>query len=95
MANWSGRSCGTLETYFSWRYWDNLGSDMESLSTTIRNVALVIGGSAAILLALWRSRVAERQAASAEGSLLNERYQKGAEMLGSPLSRFGLVVSMH
>ena len=90
LLGWEGRlwligvvAVVTLETYFSWHYWDNLGSDMESLSTTIRNVALVIGGSAAILLALWRSRVAERQVAVAEGSLLNERYQKGAEMLGS------------
>ena len=66
-----------------WRFWDELGSDTESLSTTIRNVALVIGGVIAVLLAMWRSRVAERQAATAQQGLLNERYQKGAEMLGS------------
>ena len=67
----------------SWQFWDKLTDTMESLSTTIRNVALVIGGVAAILLAVWRSRVAERQAATSQQGLLNERYQKGAEMLGS------------
>ena len=35
------------------------------------------------MLAIWRSTVAERQSATAQQGLLNERYQKGAEMLGS------------
>ena len=52
-------------------------------STTIRNMVLVLGGVIAGILALWRSIVAERQADTAQQSLLNERYQKGAEMLGS------------
>ena len=64
-------------------FWDKLGGDTESFSTTLRNVALVIGGVAAILLAMWRSRVSERQAETARQSLMNERYQRGAEMLGS------------
>ena len=71
-------------------FWDKLGGDTESFSTTLRNVALVIGGVAAILLAVWRSRVSERQATiaqyqaeTAQQSLMNERYQRGAEMLGS------------
>ena len=71
-------------------FWDKLGGDTESFSTTLRNVALVIGGVAAILLAMWRSRVSERQATiaqcqaeTAQQSLMNERYQRGAEMLGS------------
>ncbi len=55
----------------------------ESGSTTIRNVFLVIGG----LIALWFARkrfvVADGRAKTAQHSLLNERYQKGAEMLGS------------
>ena len=58
-------------------------NDGESGSTTIRNVALVVAGAIALALALWRSRVADRQANTAQQSLLNERYQKGAEMLGS------------
>ena len=53
-------------------------------------MGLVIGAVVAGLLAIWRSRVAERQASAAQRqvkaaqqSLLNERYQRGAEMLGS------------
>ena len=55
----------------------------ESASTTIRNIALVAAGPIALLLAIWRAVVAERQATTAQQGLLNERYQKGAEMLGS------------
>ena len=81
-----------------WRFWEELrGDGQDSLSTTIRNVGLVVGGVVAILLALWRSRVAERQAAAsqqqseaaqrqteiARQGLLNERYQRASEMLGS------------
>ena len=67
----------------SWVYWKDLTSDQESLISTIRNLALVVGGVVAVLLAMWRSRVAERQAATSHQGLLNERYQRGAEMLGS------------
>ncbi len=35
---------------------------VESNSTTIRNVGLVVGGIVAVMLAMWRSLVAERQA---------------------------------
>ena len=62
----------------------------ESGSTIIRNLGLVIGGLIAIGLAYWRSIVADRQAKASQQQaetsqrgLLNERYQKGAEMLGS------------
>ena len=67
----------------SWCFWEDLNDGKDSLSTTVRNVALVIGGVIAMLLAVWRSRVAERQAATAQQGLMNERYQKAAEMLGS------------
>ena len=69
--------------------WDWLAKD-ESGSATIRNIGLVIAGSLAIPLAIWRAVVADRQASSAQHQteiaqqgLLNERYQKAAEMLGS------------
>ena len=69
--------------------WDWL-ADNESGSATIRNIGLVIAGSVAIPLAIWRAVVADKQASSAQHQttiaqqgLLNERYQKGAEMLGS------------
>ena len=70
-------------------YWDWLSAG-ESGSTTVRNVGLVIAAVIALPLAIWRSIVSERQAHTArtqseiaERGLLNERYQKGAEMLGS------------
>ncbi len=55
----------------------------ESGGAILRNLALTVLAVIGLPLALWRSRVAERQANTAEHGLLNERYQKGAEMLGS------------
>ena len=55
----------------------------ETGSVTIRNLGLVIAGLVALYLAIWRGLVAQRQADAAQQSLRNERYQKGAEMLGS------------
>ena len=69
-------------------YWDWL-SIRESNGSTIRNIVLAAAAVIALPPAIWRSKVAERQAATAqrqsetaERGLLNERYQKGAEMLG-------------
>ena len=71
-------------------FWETLHGDEVSVSNTIRNLGLVIGGAEAILLATWRSLVARKQAAATEHQadaaqqiLLNERYQKAAEMLGN------------
>ena len=63
-------------------YWDWLSIE-ESNGSTIRNVVLTVAAVIALPLALWRSIVAEKKAATAQRGLLNERYQKGAEMLGS------------
>ena len=71
----------------------------ESNSTTLRNFGLLLGGFIAVILAIWRSSVAERQAKAAldqafvaqtqantaQESLRHDRYQRGAEMLGSQL----------
>ena len=64
---------------FSVYFWCWLVAD-ESGSTTIRNLGLVIAAIVALPLAIWRSIVAERQAATAQrqsetaqSSLLNER----------------------
>ena len=65
-------------------FWDWLRND-DSGSTTIRNLVLALAAIIAFPLALWRSIVAERQATTALRGLLNERYQKGAEMLGNNL----------
>ena len=72
-------------------YWDWLkgGPDHTGNADAVRSVALVVGGIVSILLALWRSVVAERQAAAAkrqseigERTYLNERYRQAASMLG-------------
>ena len=77
--------------------WGWLSGD-ESGSATIRNIGLVLAGSLAIPLAIWRAVVADKQASStqhqtaiAQQGLLNERYQKAAEMLGSevPFGAYG------
>ena len=82
-------------TVLAFVFWDRL-SDGESPSTTIRNVGFVIAGLVALPLAVWRGVVADKQStaahrqaataleqsAIAQRSLLNERYQQGANMLG-------------
>lgn len=70
---------------FEVNYWSWLAGD-DSGSTTISNVALVLAGVIALSLAVWRARVASRQADTAQQGLLDERYQKGAEMLGSQVN---------
>ena len=62
----------------------------ETKGTTLRNIGILIAGFLALLLALWRSLVAERQAKSSEGQLnatqqsyRQQRYERGAEMLGN------------
>ena len=100
LVTWLGTSItllivGGVLTLLRWDWfavsWDWLSGD-ESNSATIRNIGLVIAGLIALLLAIWRAKVADRQASAAERQvgtaqegLLNERYQKGAEMLGSPV----------
>ena len=61
-----------------------------SNSETLRNVGFLVAGLLAFVFAGWRACVAERQANAAQQqsevaqqSLLNERYQRGAEMLGN------------
>ena len=96
---WTGAIAMVLAigALLSWFFWEDINDGNDSLSTIIRNLALVIGGTIAVLLAVWRSRISERQATAAQDhaetaqrqaetaqrGLLNERYQRGAEMLGS------------
>ena len=79
--------------YLTWWQWDWLranGSEATSKSDTLRNAGLMLGGVLALVFALWRGWVAEqqsttarRQADIAQLSLVNERYERGAEMLGN------------
>ena len=66
-------------SYINW-CWLNDGA---SASETIRNIVLVNAAIIGLPLAIWRSHVAASQTETSQHSLLNERYQKGAEMLGS------------
>ena len=65
-------------------YWEWF-SGGESGSTTLRNLGLMVAGVIALWFAYRRSCVADRQAETSHRGLLNERYQRGAEMLGSPV----------
>ena len=53
----------------------------ESPSATIRNAALVIAAPVTLLLAVWRSHVAHRQAGLAQRGLHDERYRTAVGML--------------
>ena len=81
----------SLGAVLSTEHWDWLqgGTGPTNNAATVRNIALVVGGIVAILTALWRSLVAERQATAAtrqaeigERTYLNESYRQAASMLG-------------
>lgn len=67
-----------------------------SNSETLRNVGFLLAGAIAFVLAMWRGWVAERQAETAQRGLLNERFQRGVEMLGSHVLsvRMGGVIAL-
>ena len=67
--------------FITYECWDWLVGDANR-SAVVRTVVLVLASVIGLPVALWRSWIAQRQAATAEGGLLNERYQKAAEMLG-------------
>lgn len=71
----------------AWCLWGWLqgGGDAESNGETLRNVSIMLGAVVALVFAFWRSWVAERQANTARRSLAYERFQKGVEMIGSPV----------
>ena len=68
---------GCLYAYWG-PIWEILWGDNERL----RNFVLIIVAALGLPVAIWRSCTAHLQAATAQRSLLNERYQKAAEMLG-------------
>ena len=77
-------------TIYFWDWFHPEASTTVSNSETLRNVGLLVGGALAFVFAVWRSWVAERQATTAQHQaetahlgLLNDRYQKAADMLGS------------
>ena len=83
-------TAGIWLTWWQWDWFRSGGSETASNGDTLRNAGLMLGGVVALIFALWRGWVAEqqsttasRQADIAQQGLLNERYERGAEMLGS------------
>ena len=83
---------GLWVTWWQWEWLRSGGPETASNGETLRNAGLMLGGVIALIFALWRGWVAEQQKATAQRqvdiaqqSLLNERYERGAEMLGSPV----------
>ena len=81
---------GLFVTYWQWDWLRSSGSESASNSDTLRNAVLILGGLLALVFALWRgwvaqqqSATAQRQASIAQQSLMNEQYERGAEMLGN------------
>lgn len=62
--------------------WLQEGSGEETNGETLRNFMLILAGPVGLVLALRRIYVADKQAKTAQRGLQNERYQKGADMLG-------------
>ena len=81
-----------IVAYSILEYWDwlrNVPESGESGAATVRNLGIVLAALIAIPLAIWRGSAADRQATAskkqaetAQRALLNNRYQKSAEMLG-------------
>ena len=76
--------CGTLAVgllllYFWYR-------DIWEHAERIRNLALVAAAVFGLPIAAWRSYTAHLQAKTAQNSLLDERYQRAAEMLGGKIA---------
>ena len=87
---WCRLDCLATVWWCSWSWLRTGSGDLESGSTTVRNLGLVVGGGIAIGIAVWRGYVADRQARASQQQaetsqrvLLNERYQKGLDLLGS------------
>ena len=79
----------SLVHFWDWLQTEQINGNVvakESGSTTVRNIGFVVAGLVALPFAIWRSWVAHRHADTAQKTLLNERYQQGAEMLGSNIS---------
>ena len=54
-------------------------------SDAVRNFALIVAGAAGFPLVIWRARVADRQAGTAEKVLLDTRFDRAVQMIESRL----------
>ena len=92
-----------------YQHWDAILEKKETV-IALRNLSLAVGVPIGIVLALWRSTIANRQASAAhkqvetgleqtrlaQESLLTDRFQRAAEMLGhkSAVVRIGGVQAL-
>lgn len=83
LALWGSPTLAVL--LLAYLFWDELWADVDRA----RNLALVAAAAVGLPIAVWRSYIAyrqaetaHRQAETAHDSLLAERYQRAAEMLG-------------
>ena len=81
---------GVFVAAASWDWLSEQPAMAVSNGENARNVGFLIAGVLALVFAVWRAIVAERQAnasrtqaATAQEGQLNDQYQRGAEMLGS------------
>ena len=63
-------------------HWSGLQGD-EAPSNAVRNIGLAAAAPLLLIFTAWRARIADAQSNTAHSSMLNERYQHGAEMLGN------------
>ena len=54
-------------------------------SDAVRNFALIVAGAVGFPLVIWRARVADRQAGTAEKALLDTRFDRAVQMIESRL----------
>lgn len=73
-----------LGVCLSFEHWEWL-NQKEDPSATIRNIGLVIAAPVALVLAVWRSVVAEEQVDTTRRTLQEGSFQKATDMLGSDL----------
>ena len=64
-------------------FWDWLGGKEKGPSDIIRNTGLIVAAVVAIILAVWRSDIAQKQTEGASRSLREEQYKTAVEMLGN------------
>lgn len=89
----TGLAVGISVAYWDWLRGSTLGTptnDLESPSTTVRNIVLGLAAVLALLVAGWRgwvadrqATIADRQATIADDQWQRERFHRSAEMLAS------------
>ncbi|MDA8882528.1 pentapeptide repeat-containing protein [Alphaproteobacteria bacterium] len=75
--------CDLIVEQFGYFWGWLLGDGSDSNSSILRNLSLLAVSVIGLPFVIWRSFTAHKQAKTSESGLQNDRYQKGAEMLGN------------